>query len=414
LPDSKQDLAAWRRRALDFVLWVVVPVRTVQLLHLLLGPPVPIPRFMLVVGLGCYACLVAIMLFRRLPHLLRGSVLTVLAYGASYTAFSVSHRVEGSALLGLVVIPVNVAVLIGRRSAWFAAGVSGASLLVLVLIKDYSMHHPEGWFGPLLPMPYSPYQSLIIGLAFLPMLLLQDRFTALFQRLLANEKAMRIRLQAESAERRYLEGALLEASERERQSVGHELHDGVCQEIASAMIQCKLLQESLAAGGPPQMERFLTIEAMLDGSLGQMHDLARGLSPETLTPGALVPSLRDLARRTRETFEVECQLEAGAVPGGLAPTAATHLYRIAQEAIVNAVKHGKPQRILLGLQSGGGRLTLEVSNDGRSFAAPRDYEGMGLRIMRYRSQLLGGTLELLPVHPSGLRLRCSVPQAEEA
>lgn len=409
LPDMNTDVLAWRRRVLSIVLWVIVGVRTLQFLRFLTTMEHTPARVTVVAVL--YVLLLLLAVFRNLPHLLRGWCVYGLGYGAVITLFLLARDLHPGVILGLASIPINAAILCGRRSAWVATGLSAALLTTLAIVKHYGLPRLLGLLGPLANSSPDPFSTLVVWLVILlPMMLLLDRFTALFQRLLANERDMRLHLEAEINERRYLEGALLETSERERQTVGHELHDGVCQQITGAMLQAKVLERTVVAGRTIAAQHLQAISAMLDGSLGQMHDLARGLSPGTLSAEALVPSLRDLARRTRETFEVDCEVEAQEVLEEMPSATATHLYRIAQEAVINAVKHGHPRQILMRLQSRGGQLVLEIDNDGQPLAqAAGDQEGMGLRIMRYRSELIGGTFALGLAPEQGVRVRCSVP-----
>ncbi len=409
LPDMNTDVLAWRRRVLSIVLWVIVGVRTLQFLRFL-ATLEHTPAQVTVVAV-LYVVLLLLAVFRNLPHLLRGWCVYGLGYGAVITLFLLARDIRPGVILGLTSIPINAAILCGRRSAWVATGLSATLLTTLALVKHSGLPNVLGPLRPVANASPDPYSTLVVWLVILlPMMLLLDRFTALFQRLLANERDMRLHLEAEINERHYLEGALLETSERERQTVCHELHDGVCQQITGAMLQAKVLERTVAAGRTIAAQHLQAISVMLDGSLGQMHDLARGLSPGTLSAEALVPSLRDLARRTRETFEVACEVEAQEPLAELPPATATHLYRIAQEAVINAVKHGHPRQILVRLQSKGGQLLLEIDNDGQPLAqAAGDQEGMGLRIMRYRSELIGGTFALGLDPEQGVRVRCSVP-----
>jgi signal transduction histidine kinase len=394
---------------LSIVIWVVVACRALQFLRFLRNGVYT--GVQLRVFCALFAGLVGLALLRNLPLTLRLWVLMGFGYLTAIALFAANGQYDGRVMIMLTVLPIFAGILGGHRSAMVAVGLSAGFLGGMVLGRQFI---PLRLLTPLAAPgtpTAGPYANFFLWLViFLPSMVLQDRFTTLVRRLLANETGLRIRLQAETAERRFLEEALIQTAEKERQSVGHELHDGACQQIFSAMLQFKVLEKSLAEGKPLDPERVSTITAMLDGSLGQVHDLARGLSPGAITGEALVPSLRDLARRTRETFELDCELEVGAEAVSVDPGAATHLYRIAQEAVVNAVKHGAPRKIELLLATLGGRLTLEVRNDGNPLVpAARDREGMGLRIMRYRSELMGGSFELLSPPDAGVTMRCSVP-----
>jgi len=406
LPDLDTDLNHWRRRTMDIVLWTIFTVRLVHMglfLRQLHREGVPIGAFQLAT-IAPILLLFGLALFRRLPILVRGWGFIGLAYLNLGFLFLQTNRLDGQLPLGLLTAPVFAVVLLGRRSAWVAAAISTAFYGSFAALRHFNLVPPVQ--GSLASS--GALQTWIVWVVlFAPMFVLLDLFTARFQRLLVSERRNHLRLQEEADERLLLEKALLETSERERQAVGHELHDGVCQQITGAMLHCKALEKAAFSGAVPPVRSVRAISAMLDASLGQVHDLARGLSPGTITAEALAPSLRDLARRTQETFEVECSVEADEGLAHLEPVVATHLYCIAQEAAVNAVKHGEPSCIAMRLRQVEDGLLLEVRNDGR-LALPSLREGMGLRIMRHRSDLIAGDFSLQLVD-GDIRVRCVVP-----
>jgi len=412
-PDLNNDLLAWRRKSLGLLLWVVLSVRAAQfLVRWADGYLGGIPAGLRLAHLGLLVLLLALAVLRDLPHGLRGWVLIGLGYLNLVTAFTATGRFDGPIPLAMLVLPIYAAIFLGGRAAWAAAGLGASLFGGMALASWLGMTRLHGSPAPN-PGPFSTIFGWLV--VFLPVMFVLDRFTALLQRVASREKAQRLQIQFEAGERRFLEGALLETAERERQALGHELHDGICQQITGALLQCRAAEQAATLGGAPESASLRKISSILGDSLGQVHDLARGLSPGVLTPEALLPSLLDLARRTRETFEVACDLEARDCPALLDPAAATHLYRIAQEALINAVKHGRPGRILIRLTREGGALVLEVSNDGQPLVDPGpERRGMGLRIMRYRSELLGGIFELAAGPGPGARVRCAVPMATMA
>ena len=406
LPDLETDLNHWRRRTMDIVLWTIFTVRLVHMgffLGQLHREGIPMGAYQLGT-LAPILLLLLLALARRLPVQVRGWGFIGLAYLNLGFLFLQTNRLDGQLPLGLLTAPVFAVVLLGRRSAWVAAGISTAFYGSFAALRHFNLVPPV---QVSLASSGALQTWVVWAVLFAPMFVLLDLFTARFQRLLVSERRNHLRLQEEAEERLFLEKALLETSERERQAVGHELHDGVCQQITGAMLHCKALERDAVAGAVPQARSVRAISAMLDASLGQVHDLARGLSPGTITAEALLPSLRDLARRTQETFEVDCLVEADEGVGHLDPVVATHLYRIAQEAMVNAVKHGEPTCIALRLRQEAEHLLLEVHNDG-GFVAGSTREGMGLRIMRHRSDLIGGDFSL-DLAAGDIRVRCAVP-----
>lgn len=226
--------------------------------------------------------------------------------------------------------------------------------------------------------------------------------------LLTAQREGRRRIQAEAMERRFLERSLLETAERERRSIGHELHDGVCQQITGALLRCRVAERSLGAREVPEVAHLQVMADLLDSSLGEAHALAQGLSPGDLEPGALGAALTELARRTRERFEVACEFTEDGSGAAVDGPATTQLYRIAQEAVNNALKHAAPQGVWIGLHREDGRILLSVEDDGRGLGSGQP-TGMGQRIMRYRAELIGGVISLGPRPGGGTRLVCAAP-----
>jgi len=230
--------------------------------------------------------------------------------------------------------------------------------------------------------------------------------------LLSARRAARLLVEAEEKERRLLERALLDTTERERRSIGHELHDGVCQQISGALLRYHVAERSLQEREAPELVHLRVMASLLDTSLDETHRLAMGLSPSDLVPGSLGSALEALARSTREAHEVICEFQEDGSTLELDGPVTTQLYRITQEAVANALKHGHPEEIRISLRKERARLLLRVENDGRaqsSGEAPTQAGGMGQRIMRYRAELIQGTLDLKPLEGGGFALICSIP-----
>ena len=141
--------------------------------------------------------------------------------------------------------------------------------------------------------------------------------------------------------------------------------------------------------------------------MAQARALARGLSPVELETNGLMAALQELAASTEKLFNIACIFHC-APPVLMADNVrATHLYRIAQEAIHNAIKHGRASRIVISLASTGRDMSLSITDNGSGFPAnPESSKGMGLRSMRYRAGSIGGMLEIQPVEPQGTRVTC--------
>jgi PAS domain S-box-containing protein len=211
-------------------------------------------------------------------------------------------------------------------------------------------------------------------------------------------------------ERRRLEKAIIEISDRERQRIGQDLHDGLCQHLAGIELMSQVLEQELSHRSKAAAGRVGEIAQYVRDAISQTRLLARGLSPVTLESEGLMSALQELAANTEKMFGVACQLECEQPVLFHDPSVATHLYRIAQEAVSNAIKHGKASRIAIRLENVGEGTILTISDNGSGFSSTRsNSKGMGLAIMKSRAGMIGGLLSL-DNHPAGGgRVSCSVP-----
>jgi signal transduction histidine kinase len=212
-------------------------------------------------------------------------------------------------------------------------------------------------------------------------------------------------------ERRRLEREILEISDREQAHIGQELHDGLCQQLVSLAFDANALKADLTGQGSAQVKTAERIADLLDVAITEARQLARGLFPIRLQAEGLPPALEELARTTRERTGLECRFEPGSFASIGDKVAATHLYRIAQEAISNAVRHSHAKAIWLRLNGSDGQLSLEIEDNGMGLppAAQRESGGMGLHIMDYRARVIGGRLSLSDRANGGTRVCCCMP-----
>ena len=196
-------------------------------------------------------------------------------------------------------------------------------------------------------------------------------------------------------ERKLLEKEILEISEREQRRIGQDLHDGLCQHLAGIELMSQALEQKLVRRSKVAADRAADIAKNVRDAIGHTRLLARGLSPVTLESEGLMSALQELALNTEKIFRVTCRFDC--TPPVLVSdyAAATHLFRLAQEAVSNAIKHGKAKRILIRLKEGRGRMTLSVIDNGSGFPTQLpESKGMGLRIMQSRAGMIGGTLSI--------------------
>ncbi len=212
-------------------------------------------------------------------------------------------------------------------------------------------------------------------------------------------------------ERRRLEAEVLEISEQERRRIGQDLHDGICQQLAGLALVTHSIEGKLRKARRPEADQIARCRDEIAGIISETRRLARGLCPVVLESDGLMAALDELARSTHQPKRLKCRFECPkATPLGDS-LVATHLYRIAQEAVNNAIKHSGAKAITITLSPVDEGLHLTVSDDGSGL--PDSFPpnaGMGLHIMQYRARLLGGTLAVRPASPKGTSVTCVIPK----
>lgn len=204
--------------------------------------------------------------------------------------------------------------------------------------------------------------------------------------------------------------ALMDLGEREQYRIGIELHDGLCQQLAGIKLMSGLLEARLVRKGLAEARHARAIERRISTAMDQVRCLAHGLAPVTLEQQGLACALKSLVAEMKQAFRVDCQCDIRADLPPEHRSHALHLYRIAQESLHNAVKHGKASRLRLSLLRHHGRVILSVSDDGLGFPrGGRPRSGHGLHTMQYRSALMGGFLSIESESGGGTRVTCSVP-----
>jgi PAS domain S-box-containing protein len=208
-------------------------------------------------------------------------------------------------------------------------------------------------------------------------------------------------------ERKRLERAILEVSSNEQRRIGQDLHDGLGQRLTGIAFMSKALEQRLAEQLLPEASDAAKIVKLVNESIQQIRELARGLHPVISEAAGLMSALKHFAGEVENLFQISCRFECvEAVPVDADDTR-NHLYRIAQEAVHNAIKHGKARNISICLTSQAGRGTLSITDDGAGLSEHAGQTGMGLHIMRYRAGMIGGSLEIARCHEGGTRVSCT-------
>ncbi len=213
-------------------------------------------------------------------------------------------------------------------------------------------------------------------------------------------------------DRHRLEREILEISDREQARIGQDIHDGLCQQLVSLAFDANSLETQLSRAGRPEAATARRIADYLDQAITESRQVSRGLFPIRLETEGLLSALEELCSSTADRFQIHCRFECeDDLPGWASHTLHTHLYRIAQEAVSNAVKHARASHILVRLQGESDGLQLRIEDDGTGLApeAQRNPAGMGLKIMDYRARRIGGNLHIGTGRPGGTAVSCRVP-----
>ena len=213
------------------------------------------------------------------------------------------------------------------------------------------------------------------------------------------------------SERFRLQRQILEISDREQARIGQDIHDGLCQQLVSVAFDANSLDRTLSSQHHPQAGIARRIAALLDGAITESRRVSRGLYPVRLETEGLVPALKDLADTVSERFKVRCFCTAAAPGPACDDATAIHLYRIAQEAVNNALKHSGALNVSIRLTESNRQIELSVEDDGRGIhPGPEQNSGMGLHTMDYRARSMGGNLRVSCGDQHGTVVSCQVPR----
>jgi len=214
-------------------------------------------------------------------------------------------------------------------------------------------------------------------------------------------------LTAELAERKRLEREILVISEREQSRIGRDIHDSLCQHLTGTALAEQYLVEKLASRYAPEAEDAERVVDLLEEGIRMARGLATGLAPIEMEGDGLAAALADLAAHFSTQYKVECEMGREA-PIFIHDGAVTmHLYRITQEAVHNAIRHGKAARIVIRLEKEGTLVRLTIADNGGGVAGGGvTREGMGLRNMKYRASMIGGRLTIGPGDPGTIVSCC--------
>jgi signal transduction histidine kinase len=211
-------------------------------------------------------------------------------------------------------------------------------------------------------------------------------------------------------EREQLERALLDISAREQRRIGQDLHDGLGQHLTGIAFMAKVHEAKLAEKQDPDAADAAKIVRLVNEAIHKTRELARGLLPVVSDEQGLMSALQLWAAEVEDLFGISCRFQCDTAVLIHDDAMATHLYHIAQEAVNNAIKHGRTRSILIRLSADDEWGTLQITDNGCGIQENRNIsQGMGLHIMSYRAGMIGGRLEVRRGPICGTSVTCMFP-----
>jgi len=212
----------------------------------------------------------------------------------------------------------------------------------------------------------------------------------------------------EMVERRRLDQEIAQVADRERRRLGHDLHDKLGQHLTGTALAAQVLKEKLAARCDPETSDAEKLVRCLEEGIDFTRNLARGFFSPELRAEGLVVALQNLAENVSEQSGINCVLHGDELIPIRDSTVANQLYRIAQEAVTNSVKHAAARHVHIRLATNGSELCLSVVDDGVGFPDKPRPGGLGLHLMRHAAALSGGTFDIRRNGEKGTIATCRV------
>jgi signal transduction histidine kinase len=280
------------------------------------------------------------------------------------------------------------------------------SLLSIVswLIGDWAA-------GVVYPNRFVPiWNELITFGSYLVVIWLLSHLKSFHKTLEARIRERTAALRHEIATREQLEKEVAEVTERERRRIGHELHDTLCQHLTATSLSLQVLSNKLTQASLPQARDADAGVKLIEDAIELTRKLARGLFPLELEGEGLASALRQLCWSTADRYHIKCEFNSASQILVLDSITATHLYRIGQEAVINAIKHGHVSKLNVELSHLNGELILSVSDDGIGLpeSMPKEH-GLGLRIMTSRAGMIGAKFSAKNKSEGGTIVVCALP-----
>jgi PAS domain S-box-containing protein len=213
-------------------------------------------------------------------------------------------------------------------------------------------------------------------------------------------------------ERKRLEKAILEIGAEEQRRIGRDLHDGLGQHLTGIAFMSKVQEQKLSDKGLAEAAEAARIVRLVNEAINKTRELAHGLLPVISDAHGLMSALKRWAAEVEDLFNISCCLHIDEPVLIHDANMSTHLYRIAQEAVNNAIKHGQAKNIIISLCASHQHGALKIENDGLGLPQPStNGSGMGMQIMNYRARMIGGSLKIESGEDRGLTITCTFPLA---
>ncbi len=331
----------------------------------------------------------------------RSKKLFVAALLAALTAIGLVDYLTGFQL----VFSVFYLLVVGL-GAWFVgAGFAAAmSLLSVVVAVGGDVAAGASYSTPLVPI----WNALILLGFYLVVVWLVARLRSLQRTLESRVRDRTADLRREMAERERLEEEILQVGEREQRRIGHELHDTLCQHLTATALAGQVTAEKLGARSLPESADARRIVDLVEEGIEMARNLARGLYPVEMEAEGLMAAFQQMAQAINQAGRIRCVFECASPVLIHNDAVATHLYRIANEAVLNAVRHSKASQIGITLAERDGTVKLTVEDDGVGMPeGPTQGGGLGIRIMAHRAAMLNGAFSIEPGATGGTIVTCA-------
>lgn len=402
-------LATWRAKAIAIVSVVASVAALPALAFVVSGRIFQLSGGLRVLCVLLYAAVAITALRPGWPYPWRAGVLLGVLAALGVIQLAVT-QLAGDGKVSLLVLPLFAVILIGPRAGWRMVVLSSLLFMAIAWLAHTQRlpgltavegltSQPDFWW----------LQGLRLTTHMVVLTLLLTQFHALQQRTMIAERAALRKLEAETADRKRLEAEVARVSEVERRNLGSELHDGLCQSLTAALLNCTALENRQSTAGSSDAGAVARIREVIGKSIDTAYDVARGLCPVDVDGEGLVIALKELCHAVQRRG-IACALRTEGDVTVADPDRALQLYRIAGEALANAVKHADARRIVVRLVRESGWMELSVADDGKGIP-PDAGGGLGRRIMAYRAGLIGGTLTVSGAPGRGATVTCRIPDA---